>query len=64
MGEAKAQAPKVMMAETIEMLVQRASFFDNPFLKSADLSGELFEVSVLAITDPAPAVCLDIILQI
>jgi hypothetical protein len=35
MGDAKAQAPKVMMAETIEMLVQRATFFDNPFLDVA-----------------------------
>jgi hypothetical protein len=53
-GDAKAQAPKVMMAETIEMLVQRATFFENPFLDSAGLTGELFELSVLAITDTRP----------
>jgi hypothetical protein len=51
MGDAKAQAPKVMMAEIIEMLVQRATFFDNPLLESAALRGEIFELSVLAITD-------------
>jgi hypothetical protein len=51
MGDAKAQAPKVMMAETIEMLAQRATLFDNPFLESAAFSGEIFGLSVLAITD-------------
>jgi hypothetical protein len=35
MGDAKAQAPKVMMAETIETLVQRTTLFENPFLESA-----------------------------
>jgi hypothetical protein len=35
MGDAKAQAPKVMMAEIIEMLVQRTTLFDSPFLDSA-----------------------------
>jgi hypothetical protein len=54
MGDANAQAPKVMMAETIEMLVQRATFFDNPFLESAAITGELFELSVSAITDNRP----------
>jgi hypothetical protein len=54
MGDAKAQAPKVMMAETIEMLVQRTTLFENPFLESAALRGKIFGLSVLAITDSRP----------
>jgi hypothetical protein len=54
MGDAKAQAPKVMMAETIEMLVQRTTLFENPFLESAVLGGVVFGLSVLAITDTHP----------
>jgi hypothetical protein len=53
-GDAKAQAPKVMMAETIEMLVQRTTLFDNPFMESAALRGKIFGLSVLAITDSRP----------
>jgi hypothetical protein len=53
-GDAKAQAPKVMMAETIETLVQRTTLFENPFLESEDLIGEIFGLSVLAITDSRP----------
>jgi hypothetical protein len=43
-----------MMAETIEILVQRATIFDNPFLESEAFSGEIFGLSVLAITDSRP----------
>jgi hypothetical protein len=54
MGDAKAQAPKVMMAETIEMLVQRATFFDNPCFESADSTGELFVGFALVINAAHP----------
>jgi hypothetical protein len=54
MGDAKAQAPKVMMAEIIEMLVQRTTFFDRPFLDFAAGRVEVFGLSVLAITDSRP----------
>jgi hypothetical protein len=42
------------MAETIEMLVQRTILFENPFLEAAALSGLVFGLSVLAITDTRP----------
>jgi hypothetical protein len=43
-----------MMAEMIEILVQRATFFDNPLVESAFSTGELFEGFALVITAAHP----------